>query len=44
MPAYAYDNVSANKLFKENIYLLGYALSKVVVICYNENGMKIENV
>jgi hypothetical protein len=40
MPAYAHDNVSADKLFKENIYLLGYALSKVVDSNYNENGMK----
>jgi hypothetical protein len=43
MAAYAPNNVSANNLFKEILYLLGQALSRVVsnfTTCY---GMKIKN-
>jgi len=40
IPAYACDNVSADNLFKETIYLYGQALSKVVHLDTTLNGMK----
>ena len=40
IPAYACDNVSADNLFKETIYLYGQALSKVVRLDTTLNGMK----
>jgi archaeal flagellin FlaB len=43
IPAYACDNVSADKIFKETIYLYGQALSKVVRLDATLNGMKKMN-
>lgn len=42
IPAYAPSEVSANNLFKEILYLLGQALSRVVTNSTTFYGMKIK--